>query len=180
MAPEEANEQGRLAELVADLPIGMLTTFGGNGMRSVPMARQRVEPDAAMWFITARSTRHVADIMVEPRVGLTFSSTDTWVALTGRAELVDDRQRLSELWNTFAEAWLPGGREDPDTTLLKVTLESGEYWDTPSGSVATLLSLIKSQLIGDTYEASHGTVGSTPAPPPSTPGMPPEPRPPGD
>ena len=85
-------EQRKLADLIGDLPIAMLTTFGGDGLRSVPMARQEVEPDAEMWFITARSTHHAADIMVEPRVALTFSSRDTWVAVAGRAELVDDRR----------------------------------------------------------------------------------------
>ena len=88
------------------------------GVRSVPMARQEVEPDAEMWFIASRDTRHVADIQAEPRVSLTFSSRDSWVALTGRAEVVEDRAKLEELWNTFAEAWLPGGPDNPDAVLL--------------------------------------------------------------
>ncbi|MGC4110127.1 MAG: pyridoxamine 5'-phosphate oxidase family protein [Nocardioides sp.] len=123
----------RLVELMEDLHVGMLTTFGEGGARSVPMARQEVEPDAEMWFITARDTDHVRAITAEPRVALTFSARDAWVAIAGRAEVVDDTDKLAELWTTFAEAWLPGGPEDPNATLLRVDVDRAEYW-TPRGA----------------------------------------------
>lgn len=147
----------KLVELMDDMPIAMLTTFGPDGPRSVPMARQQVEPTAQMWFITARDTDHVRAVQAEPRVSLTFSSRDAWVAATGSAHVVDDRDKLGELWNTFAEAWLPGGPDDPQATLLRVDVEGGEYWDTPGGKVASLISFAKTRLTGDTYDAEHGT-----------------------
>ena len=148
----------KLVELMRDMPIAMVTTFGGSGIRSVPMARQEVEPDAQMWFIADRTGRHVADVQAEPRVALTFSSRDAWVALTGRASVVDDRDRLRDLWNTFAEAWLPGGPDNGDAVLLRVDVEEGEYWDTPGGKIASLVSFAKTRLTGDTYDAEHGVV----------------------
>ena len=154
----ESAAQAKLVELIGDIPIAMLTTYGGAGVRSVPMARQEVEPDAEMWFIAARDTKHVADILVEPRVSLTFSSRSSWVALTGTAVVVEDDVKLKEVWNTFAEAWLPGGPEDPDAVLIKVDVEEGEYWDTPGGNVASLISFAKTKLTGDTFDADHGVV----------------------
>ena len=154
----DAGDRARLVELMRDMPIAMLTTFGGAGIRSVPMARQEVEPNAEMWFIAARDTRHVADIEVEPRVAITFSSRDSWVALTGTAAVVDDEVKLKELWNTFAEAWLPGGPEDPNAVLIKVVVDEAEYWDTPGGKVASLISFAKTKLTGHTYDADHGVV----------------------
>jgi general stress protein 26 len=91
-------------------------------------------------------------------VALTFSSRDAWVAVTGQAAVVDDQAKLSELWNTFAEAWLPGGPEDPNAVLLRVDVEQAEYWDTPGGKVASLISFAKTKLTGSTYDAEHGTV----------------------
>ena len=151
-------DQKKLLELIDDIPIGMLTTFGGDGPRSVPMARQEVDAAAELWFITARDTAHVRAIQADPRVSLTFSARDSWVAAYGRAEVVDDQAKLAELWTTFAEAWLPGGPEDPNATLLRVDLEHGEYWDTPGGKVASLISFAKTKLTGDTYDADHGSV----------------------
>ncbi|NHA01653.1 pyridoxamine 5'-phosphate oxidase family protein [Nocardioides sp. W3-2-3] len=49
------------------------------------------------------------------------------------------------LWTTFAEAWMPEGPEDPNAVLLRVDVEAGEYWDTPGGKVASLISLAKTK-----------------------------------
>jgi general stress protein 26 len=155
------NQEGdpkKLVELMQDMPIAMMTTFGLGGPKSVPMARQEVDPGPELWFITARDTGHVRAIDQEPRVSVTFSSRDAWVAITGRAEVVDDDAKLKELWNTFAEAWLPEGPEDPNATLIRVDVERGEYWDTPGGKVTSLISYAKAKLTGDTYDADHGTV----------------------
>jgi len=154
----DTGDRHKLVELLDDLPIAMFTTYGGSGVRSVPMARQQTEPDAEMWFIADRSSQHVADIEAEPRVSLTFSSRDTWVALTGTAAVVDDKTKLEELWNTFAEAWLPGGPDNPDAVLLKVEVAEAEYWDTPGSKVASLISFAKTKLTGEPYESEHGVV----------------------
>jgi general stress protein 26 len=154
----ETDDQQKLVELLESMPIAMMTTGGPGHLRSVPMARQEVEPSAELWFITARDAEHVRDIQRQPRVALTFSSRDAWVALTGRAEVVDDRDKLDELWNTFAEAWLPGGPGDPNATLIRVDVDRAEYWDTPGGKVASLVSFAKTKLTGDTYDAEHAVV----------------------
>jgi general stress protein 26 len=151
-------DRQRLVELINDIPIAMMTTFWAEGPRSLPMARQEAEPDAEMWFITARDSDHVRAIQQDPRVALTFSARDSWVAVTGEAYVVDDQAKLEELWNTFAEAWLPGGPEDDNATLIRVDVTRGEYWDTPGGKIASLVSFAKTKLGGDTFDADHGTV----------------------
>ena len=148
----------KLVDLIDDIPIAMLTTYGAEGARSVPMARQKVEPSAELWFISARDTAHTRAIQQNPSVVLTFSSHDSWVAVNGAATVVDDAAKLEELWNTFAEAWLPGGPDDDNAVLIHVDVERGEYWDTPGGKVASLLSFAKTKLTGDTYDADHGQV----------------------
>ena len=156
----DPNGRAKLVDLLKDLPIAMFTTYGGSGVRSVPMARQQVEPDAEMWFIASRDSQHVADIQAEPQVSLTFSSRDTWVALTGTAAVVEDKAKLEELWNTFAEAWLPGGPDNPNAVLLKVDVAEAEYWDTPGSKVASLISFAKTKLTGETFDTDHGVVRS--------------------
>ena len=158
MTDEATDDRAKLIELMEDNYIGMLTTTTAEGkLHSIPMARQEVEPSAELWFISARNTEHVRDIEARPHVALTFSSRDAWVAIQGTATVVDDQAKLKELWNTFAEAWLPGGPEDPNATLIKVDADGGEYWDTPGGKVTSLLSFAKTKLTGETYDSDHGT-----------------------
>jgi general stress protein 26 len=154
----QQEDRQKLVDLMDDMPIAMFTTLGPEGPRSVPMARQEVEPGAELWFITARDTAHVRALAAEPKVALTCSSRDAWVAMTGHARVVDDLGKLKELWNTFAEAWLPGGPEDPNAVLLHVEVDQAEWWDSPGGKVASLLSFAKTKLTGDTYDTDHGTV----------------------
>lgn len=155
---DDNDDRTKLLTLVDEIPIAMLTTYGADGPRSVPMARQEVEPSAELWFISARHTAHIRAIQENPLVSLTFSSRDSWVAVTGTGTVVDDEAKLEELWNTFAEAWLPGGPEDDNAVLIRVDVQQGEYWDTPGGTVASLLSFAKTKLTGDTYDAEHGQV----------------------
>jgi general stress protein 26 len=150
--------QAKLLELISDMPIAMFTTIADDGtLHAVPMARQEVEPSAELWFITARDTDKVRDLTTRPQVNLTFSSSDAWVSVHGTATVVDDQAKLEELWNTFAEAWMPEGPQDPNATLIKVDLAGGEFWDTPGGKVVSLLSFAKAKLTGETYDAEHGS-----------------------
>jgi general stress protein 26 len=153
-----SDEERKFADLMRDMSIGMMTTYGPDGPRSIPMARQEVDPGADVWFITARDTQHVRDIGADPLVSITFSSRDSWVSMVGRAQIVEDQAKLEELWNTFAEAWMPAGPDDPNAALIKVSLDRAEYWDTPGGTVASVLSFVKSKVTGETFDAEHGTV----------------------
>lgn len=44
---------------------------------------------------------------------------------------------------------------NPNVALLKIDALSGEYWDSPGGKVATLVSLVKSKLTGEEFEAEN-------------------------
>jgi len=53
------------------------------------------------------------------------------------------------------EAWLPQGPEDPSTVLIKVAGETAEYWDTPGGRIATVLSFAKAKITGERYSGGE-------------------------
>jgi general stress protein 26 len=38
--------------------------------------------------------------------------------------------------------------EDPDPTLLKITVEQAEYWDAPSSKIVALLGIVKTLATG--------------------------------
>lgn len=146
----------KLAELVKDIRVAMFTTTDEEGHYvSRPMAQQHVEEDSGLWFFAERSSSVVAHIAQRPHVGITLSSSDTWISLDGEASVVDDVARAKELWNSWVEAWLPQGPEDPEVVLIKVSAHTAEYWDTPGGRVASLLSFVKAKATGERYEGSE-------------------------
>lgn len=154
-----SSEIEKLVELTQDARFCMLTTVDGEGtLVSRPMTRQDVDLDVELWFIATRSSRKVEHIRARPEVNVTVTGSSSWVSIAGRAEVVDDVDKLRELWSTFAEAWLPGGPEDPDAVLVKVDAESAEYWDNPGGRVASVISLVKSKATGQPYNGGEHEV----------------------
>ncbi|HWO61841.1 MAG TPA: pyridoxamine 5'-phosphate oxidase family protein [Umezawaea sp.] len=159
-AETHAEEVRKVAELASDIRVGMLTTIDDIGrLISRPMAQQEVEFDGDLWFFAERDSRKVAHIAAIPEVSVTLTSKDTWISIYGTAKIVDDPERTRELWNGWVEAWLPQGPEDPNVVLIKVTAMSAEYWDTPGGRIASVLSFAKWKISGERYDGGdHGTV----------------------
>jgi general stress protein 26 len=151
-----AEEARNVAELVDRARISMLTTMTESGKHvSRPMALQEVEFDGDLWFFAARDSRKVAHIAADPQVNVTVGSSSTWVSLTGRALVVDDRAKKRELWNSVVEAWFPDGPDDYSVVLLKVEGDSAEYWDSPGGRLATVLSFAKAKVTGQRIEGGE-------------------------
>ena len=64
----------------------LLTTVDAEGhFVSRPMAQQEIEFDGDLWFFAERDSRKVAQLGVDPHVGVSLSSNDTWVSLSGTA-----------------------------------------------------------------------------------------------
>ncbi|CAA9323661.1 MAG: Pyridoxamine 5'-phosphate oxidase-related, FMN-binding [uncultured Friedmanniella sp.] len=146
----------KLADLAKDIKIAMFTTTDDEGHYvSRPMAAQHVEDDSDLWFFAERTSSVVTHIASRPHVGITLSSRDTWISIDGEAYVVDDPAKAKSLWNSWVEAWLPQGPEDPNVVLIKVEGHTGEYWDTPGGAVASVLSFVKAKTTGQRYQGGE-------------------------
>jgi len=150
------SEAGKLVDLAKDIKIAMFTTTDEEGHYvSRPMAQRQVEDDGDLWFFAERNSSVVAHVASRPHVGITLSSSDTWISLDGEAELVEDVAKAKQLWNPWVEAWLPQGPEDPSVVLIKVDGHTAEYWDTPGGKVASVLSFVKAKVTGERYSGGE-------------------------
>ncbi len=154
--PETNNGVAKVAELAKDIRIGMLTTIDEHGhFVSRPMAQQEVEFDGNLWFFSSRDARKVTHIRDNPTVSVTLSSRDNWISLSGTAEIVEDAAKADELWNSFIEAWFPQGPHDDSVVLVKFTSDTAEYWDTPGGTVSSVISFVKSKVTGQRYDGGE-------------------------
>ncbi len=140
----------KVAELIKDIRMAMLVTIDDAGRpRSRPMQTQQVEFDGTIWFFTDVQSDRVAEITANPRVNVAYaSSSESYVSVTGMAEIVQDPARTHELWNPLLRAWFDSA-DDPRIRLVRVDAESAEYWDTPGGKIASLISLVRSAVTGN-------------------------------
>jgi len=152
----EPSDVQKVATLVKKFRFAMFTTTSSEGkLVARPMTVQEVEFDGDLWFIAARDSHSVNEIQSNPAVGVSFSSNDTWVSLSGTAEMVDDSQKVAEFWSQWVEAWFPEGPTDPNVVLIRFIADSAEYWDSPGGRIATVISLVKAKVTGESYDGGE-------------------------
>jgi general stress protein 26 len=141
----------KLGELIKDIKFAMFTTVDEEGvLRSRPMTTQLMEFDGDLWFFTYVDTAKVDDVRQYQQVNVSYAEPDDqrYVSVIGSAEVVDDRDKMEELWNPAYKAFFPDGLSDPRLRLIKVTVSEAEYWDSPN-KVASAIGFVKSLVTGD-------------------------------
>ncbi|MEP6903219.1 MAG: pyridoxamine 5'-phosphate oxidase family protein [Actinomycetota bacterium] len=141
----------KLNALIKEIRIAMLTTNDGGMLRSRPMATQDTDFDGILWFFTSQQTHKAEEIKLDNRVNASYADPDDnrFISMSGTAELVDDREKIEELWSPAYQAWFPKGLDDPNIILLKVNVEQAEYWDATSSSLVEAFGLLKSLVTGE-------------------------------
>jgi general stress protein 26 len=120
----------KLGELIKDIKFAMFTTVDEEGvLRSRPMTTQQMEFDGDLWFFTYVDTAKVDDVRQYQQVNVSYAEPDDqrYVSVIGSAEVVDDRDKMEELWNPAYKAFFPDGLSDPRLRLIKVTVSEAEY-----------------------------------------------------
>jgi len=121
----------KIYELLSDFDTAMLVTHGGDFAHARPMAIAHVEPNCDVWFFTGRSSPKVHEIRDDDRVLVVCQDEHSrYVTLSGRAELIAEREKARQLWSDSYKAWFPGGVDDPELLLIRVHAEEAEYFDT--------------------------------------------------
>lgn len=142
------NDTDRAWKLMEKIGFCMLSTREGEDIRSRPMAAHVERDEHAIYFLTDVRNHKDDEIRAEPNVALAFADAgdQKYVAVTGRAEVSNDRAKIRELWSTPAKAWWED-ENDPNIRVLKVVPKDAQYWDSP-GKVASYATMIAAAVSG--------------------------------
>ena len=116
-------------ETIAEVPFCWLATRasdGGTNARAVRSIAGAADDDA--WtrrFLVRRGARKVAEIRAAPKVTLAYqhASGDAYVALGGRATLVEDNAEMRSLWPSAMDALFPPGFADANIIVVRVAVD---------------------------------------------------------
>ncbi|APH00261.1 pyridoxamine 5'-phosphate oxidase [Janibacter indicus] len=131
-----------VAKIMRETRIAVLTHVEDGRLVSVPMGAQDLDDPGTIHFITEADTDKVRAIAAHPEVNIAYATDDGWVSVSGTARRNDDRELLGRLWDASAGAFLEGGPDDPNSTLITVTADTARYWTSP-GTVATVVQMAK-------------------------------------
>ncbi|MBB5367310.1 MULTISPECIES: pyridoxamine 5'-phosphate oxidase family protein [unclassified Janthinobacterium] len=152
-----------IAGKIKQVKFGMFTTSDDTRtLTSRPLTLQQTDSEGRMWFFVSEQTPFVRDLLNNPQVNISFAEPgdSLYVSVCGHAELVKDRSKAEELWSPLVKAWFPGGLDDPQLALIKVSLQSAEYWDVNSSKMTQFFEMAKAAITGDRPKdlGEHGRV----------------------
>ncbi len=155
---EQATEQ-EFEEILDEFQTAVLTTRGPDGhYHARPMEMQAHDGGEAIWFATSSGSEKCRDIRGDPQVGLSFhegAHGADYLSVSGRAELVDDRSKVRELWRAGWRAWFPEGPEQHDLVLIKVLPEHVEWVKPRGGRLRSLAVMARNALTGSRGEPAQ-------------------------
>ncbi len=131
-----------LATLLGAYRIALLTTRSAEGhLRCRPMAMRQKVRGEEIWFATALASSKCKDLETDPRCALAlFDANDgTTLSISGRGEVLRDRNLALALWDPSWTRWFPGGPSQRGLALLRVIPELVERHG-PTGDVEVLRS----------------------------------------
>jgi general stress protein 26 len=146
----QTEDAEKLWSLIRAAKFAMLVTEDQGHLRARPMAASQQGFDGTLWFFTHAGSHKVAEVGGEGQVCVTYADTHSqdYVSFSGRAAVVRDADEINQRWSPLLRAWFPGGQEDPDLCLLKITVDQAEYWDSPNSRIVQLYGFVKSAVTG--------------------------------
>lgn len=167
MSDKEADDRKQLRDLIKDIKFAMFTTRHANGhLHSRPMTTQnsRLDDENALWFFMSRGGDAATDLASDSAVNISYADPgkDAYVSVSGNARIVEDRAKKEELWTPMAKGWFPGGADDPDLALVRVSVVHASYWNVTDSKIVQLFAMAKSAVTGKPPKdlGDHGTVRS--------------------
>jgi general stress protein 26 len=138
--------------MLKSLPIAMLNTVAHDGsVVSRPLQVLEFDDEGVLWFATGLDTDKAAEIRARPHIGLSFADhhANSFVSISGPARLVQDREKIDDLWSPPMSIFFPQGKDDPNLTLVRVEVERAEYWNGPGTFVGKLIYMAAAAITGD-------------------------------
>ena len=145
--------------MVKDIKYTMMTTRNGeNHLHSCPMNTTETSIGAKeIWFIGHKPSETVDNIKQNPEVNLAYvtQESDKYLSISGSAELVEDEEKLNELWSVMYNAYFEQGKDDPKVQLIKVVPHGAEYWAN-GNAITSAVKMAAAALTDNAVEKSLG------------------------
>jgi general stress protein 26 len=148
----------KLYDLIGQIEVAMFTTRRADGrLVSRPMATQKRATGADLWFVTSRDSEKLIEIGEDPHVNLAYykDRTREWVSISGTARIVDDREKVRELYQPDWRAWFgdaggpkDGTPDDPRMVLIGVDIDQALYLELNKPQAVVLFEVVKGIITG--------------------------------
>jgi general stress protein 26 len=138
-----AEVEDKLWKAIEHHRVGMLGLTGSR-QHFQPMTAFAEPETGTLWFFVSYGN----DLIEAARGGgaevmFTFQTRELYACIGGRLRVDTDPGRIDRFWNPSVAAWHPGGKDDPDLTLLRLDAGEAAVWLVEGGLVKYLFEVAK-------------------------------------
>ena len=125
---------------VERIGLGMVVTHDAGTPRARPMLASVDRKQRALYFFTRAEDHKVEEVSEDQRACVTFvdSTEKIYISVSGRAAILEDRDKAREHWSFASIAWFDDGVDDEDLRLLKISVEQAEKWEADTSLLRTV------------------------------------------
>ncbi len=146
-----AEDRDELYDLIDDVGTAMLVTDRDGQLRSRPMKGKLYRDSCEIWFLTERISGKTNEISSDQSTNLTYAcpEKETYISISGRAQIEKDADKIDDLWGPWANAWLQCDKDDPKVAAIRFTPHVAEFWSSPESAIVQTWELVKANLTGE-------------------------------
>lgn len=147
-------------ELIEEMGTALMTTRRADGVLVTrPMANQKRDPIADLWFVTNVEACKTDEIESNSEVCLGYydDGSKEWVSVSGVATISQDRAAIRRLHQPDWEIWFEdeggqrdGGPDDPRLALILVNVHTVTYMKAKHSTPVTLFEMARGYATGST------------------------------
>jgi general stress protein 26 len=157
---DETQLKKDLWKRMSDSPFLMIG-LTASGEHSEPLTVQLDKDQVdTLWFFIGKDNRLAKG--GKAMAQFVSKGHDYFACLSGTVQVHNDFAVIEKLWSPQAEAWFPGGKDDPNLALLRFDIDGVELWETDI-SLSGRLKMLFGGTIRPSEEGSHARLGTTAA-----------------
>lgn len=130
-APHDDADLRKLADLIDDIEVVMLTTHDTDGsLVSRPLQTLKLTAEGELVFFTAADSAKVEQLTDDRDVNLAYAHQDDrrYVSVRGRVRLDRDQTLIDELWSPAQNVFF-SGKDDPNLMVMRLRIRDAMYWE---------------------------------------------------
>ena len=131
--------------ILSSADTAIVTTRSHGQLVSRPLALQaQDEFDGTLYFLVEDPSPKTDDIRRHSEVNVSIADSKGYLSMSGNATVDRDQVRIDYLWGAVAESFFDGKTsDDPSIALLRIDVDTVEYWDLSKPAVAKAFEFVK-------------------------------------
>lgn len=157
----DENGKKKLKEIIEDVKTCMFTTTDEDcNVFSRPMLTIKIDNELNLWFFSNEDSEKIKELSQNKQATLVYShpGKNTYMNIYGTCLIVDDREKINDLWTPALKSWFQNGIDDPALCLIQVTVDEALLWD---NALNEMIPLVKAES-HNAYQTSETVTLSNP------------------